>query len=428
MLELVLRLAVLTCFGFLLLVYALYGALLAVSLVEGRRRRREHRVEDFETLLASRFTIPVSIVAAVYNEAPVVEVSVRSFLEQDYPEHDVIVVNDGSTDDTLDRLIEAFALEPCELFRRRLFDTAEVRAIYRSTTDPRLVVVDKENGGKADALNAAINFVRYRYVCGVDGDTVLARDALLRGMRLAISDPKLVVGVTSHLAISTRPERLVAEPAGEKRLDSGLLSNFQHLDYLRSFFNNRLGWTRLGFMMCTVGAFHIWRRDVLEELGGFSTEFTCEDIEFTFRVHEHFLRRGEPYRILSLPDSVGATEGPDTVRSLVSQRERWQRVIMETVWHYRGMAFRPRYRTVGLVGWPFYLVSEVAAPIFEVLSVAALGLSFALGIFDFQTFALLLGAMAWVNAAMTASAIRLDDLTSSGSSCSPRSTSCSTGR
>src|SRR5687767_11616451 len=128
MLELALRLAVLACFGFLFLVYALYGALLAVSLVEGRRRRREHRMEDFETLLASRFTIPVSIVAAVYNEAPVIALSVRSFLEQDYPEHDVIVVNDGSTDETLERLIEAFALEPCELFRRRLFDTAEVRA------------------------------------------------------------------------------------------------------------------------------------------------------------------------------------------------------------------------------------------------------------------------------------------------------------
>lgn len=134
---------------------------------------------------------------------------------------------------------------------------------------------------------------------------------------------------------------------------------YQHLDYLRAFFNNRLAWSRLGFMLCSVGAFQIWRGDVLEEVGGYSRRFTCEDIELTFRLHEKFLREGRDYEIHCLPDNVGTTEGPDTVRKLVSQRERWQRVINETVWHFRGMWFRPKYKSVGLLGAPFYLLTEV---------------------------------------------------------------------
>ena len=143
---------------------------------------------------------------------------------------------------------------------------------------------------------------------------------------------------------------------------------YQHMDYLRAFFNNRLAWSRLGFMLCAVGAFQIWRRDVLEEVGGYARNFTCEDIELTFRVHEKFRREGRDYEIHCLPDNVGTTEGPDTVRKLVSQRERWQRVINETVWHYRQMWFRPRYGSVGLLGAPFYLFTEVLAPVFEVLA------------------------------------------------------------
>ena len=187
---------------------------------------------------------------------------------------------------------------------------------------------------------------------------------------------------------------------------------YQHLDYLRAFFNNRLAWSRLGFMLCAVGAFQIWRRDVLEEVGGYARNFTCEDIELTFRVHEKFRREGRDYEIHCLPDNVGTTEGPDTVRKLVSQRERWQRVINETVWHYRHMWFRPRYGSVGLLGAPFYLFTEVLAPVFEVLAIVALGVAVALRLFDPAVFVVMLCAVAFLNAALTACAILLDDLQS----------------
>lgn len=397
------------CFAYLLLVMMLHVSQVLFSWAENAARTREHRSEEYDTISASRFTIPVSVILAVYNEDPIVVPAVQSALAQDYPELEVIVVNDGSTDGTLDRLLEEFQLEPREIFYRRVLETEEVRAIYTSDAEPRLVVVDKANGGKADALNCGINFARFRYVCGVDGDTVLRRDALLRGMRLVQRDPAEVLGVTSHVSITFEPERLTAEDGGRRRVDRSLLSNFQHLDYVRSFYNSRLAWTRLGFMLCTVGAFHIWRRDLLVEMGGFSRDFTCEDIELTFRVHQRFRRERRPYKILSLPDNVGATEGPRHVRSLVSQRARWQRVIAETVWHYRGMIGNRRYGTVGLLGTPYYVVAEMIAPLFEVLAVVLLPLGIAFSLFDPLDFLLFVGVIAFFSGILTTSALLLDD-------------------
>jgi cellulose synthase/poly-beta-1,6-N-acetylglucosamine synthase-like glycosyltransferase len=283
---------------------------------------------------------------------------------------------------------------------------------YRSRSDPRLLVVRKANGGKADALNCGLNYARYRYVLGVDGDTIYRADALLRGMRLAVQDPARVVGITSHVAISFEPERSLAERDGRRTVDRSMFSNFQHLDYLRSFLNNRLGWTRLGFMLCSVGAFHIWRRDVLEEVGGFSRDFTCEDIELTFRIHERFRREGRPYAIVALPDTVATTEGPDTMRALVKQRARWHRVITETVWHYRGMFLNPRYGAVGLIGLPFYVMTEVLAPVFEVLAILATLVGIWSASLAWGQLALVLAVLSAATAVLSSTAVLLEDRTS----------------
>lgn len=403
--------AVVACLVYLVLVYALYAALLVFAGIEGALRSRQHASEDFETLERSRFTIPVSVVAPVYNEQSVVVSSTKSLLQQSYPEHEVIVVDDGSTDETFETLREVFDLEARDVFFRRLFETRSLAGVYRSRSDPRLIVVRKLNGGKADALNCGINFARYRYILGVDGDTVYRRDALLNGMRLVMRDPARVVAVTSHVAISVQPEGQQDIPIGRRSVDRSLLSNFQHLDYLRSFMNNRLAWSRLGFMLSTVGAFNIWRRDVLEEVGGFSPNFTCEDIEMTFRVHELSAREGRGWQILSLADTVATTEGPATIRPLIKQRARWQRVIMETVWHYRSMFGNPRYGIVGLLGVPFYFVTEVIAPIFEVLAVLVIAFALWLGLLDVTQFLLALAIMCAATGILSNMAILIDDRT-----------------
>jgi biofilm PGA synthesis N-glycosyltransferase PgaC len=404
-----LRVVVVGCVAYLLLVFAIDLALLLVSAFENAARARQSRAESYDVIANSRFTIPVSVIVPMHNEEVLAIPVVQALLALDYPELEVIVVNDGSTDGTLELLRGSFALEPFERFERRVLPTDDVHAVYRSAADGRLSVVDKVGGGsKAGALNCGVNFARFRYVLCVDGDTIYERDALLKSMRLVLRDPARIVGLTSQIVVASHPELPYEESGG--LMGSTLLHNFQHLEYLRSFLNDRLAWSRMSFMLCASGAFALYRRDVIEEVGGFSPEFSCEDMEFTFRVHEHFLRLGRPYRIVAMPDPVGRTEGPNKVGSLVSQRARWQRVMLETTWRYRRMILNPRYKAFGLLGLPFCIVSEIVAPFVEVVALLTLAAAAALGAVNWVEYVLTLGVMSFANAALTVAAIRLEDV------------------
>ena len=193
-------------------------------------------------------------------------------------------------------------------------------------------------------------------------------------------------------------------------MKGSLIQNFQHLEYLRAFLNDRLAWSRLDFMLCASGAFGVYRRDVLDEVGGFSTEFSCEDIELTFRIHELHLREGRPYRIVAMPEPVARTEGPDRMSSLISQRARWQRVMLETTWHYRRMFLNPRYGRFGMLGMPFLVLSEVFAPFMELLALVTLAVAALAGLVPWVDWLLMLGAMSFANATLTVAAIRLEDV------------------
>jgi poly-beta-1,6-N-acetyl-D-glucosamine synthase len=409
MVESALHWTVVCCLVYLAFILLVDVVLLAIAAVENGRRLHQRRIENVEAFLDSDFVIPVSIVAPVYNEETVVVPVVRSLLDLEYPQLEIVFVDDGSSDDTLAVLTEAFELEPRTIFVRRVFSRGHNLRTFRSRIDPRFVVVQRsENGGnKADALNVGLDFCRYPFVCCVDGDTIYEPKALLQGMAYVHRDPQRVVGVTSRIGVSTKPEQV--NGGSHERIDTSFLGAFQHLEYLRSFLNDRLAWSRLGFMLCTSGAFMLYRRDVLYEVGGFSRDFSCEDIEVTFRVHEHLLREGRDYRIVALPDKVATTEGPAGLQSLVRQRTRWQRVILEVMWHYRRMIGNPRYKTVGLLGTPFFLLSEAFAPLLELAGALTLTVAVALGIFDWQPFVTFLLLMTFANALLTSAGVWLDD-------------------
>lgn len=392
--------------GFLLIV----GGTLMLSALQHRHSALQFLTADIDLMARSAVSLPVSIVASAYNEETMILASVRSLLAQEYPEFEVIVVNDGSTDRTLALLIEHYQLTPDHTVYPDILAHRAVESVYVSAIDRRLIVVSKVNGGnKADAMNCGVNYARYPYLCSVDGDTVYYSTALLQTMVPVNQDPHGVVGVTSFFGNSCAPEAPSHDEQGQRVTDLHLLSNFQHLDLMRSFIATRLAWSRLNCMMCNPGGFAVWRRQEFMEVGGFSNLFSCEDIELTFRMHEYCRRRGRPYRILSLPGIIACTEGPDRAATLVRQRARWQKVVLEVVWAYRRMLLRPRYGSVGMLAFPYFILYEALAPAVQLFSALSLAAAIAVGVLDWPAYLCMLGAVAFCGAIVAASALALHE-------------------
>lgn len=343
----------------------IYLGLQILAFFGGLRRFRESRYTNFSLLSGSFLTPPVSVVIPAFNEEVGILNCVYSAVRSHYPEFEVVVVNDGSEDDTLGVLMAEFDLRVHEAFYRDTLPSQRVRTVYRSANYANLWVIDKENGGKADSLNAGANFARYKYIVTSDADSIFDEEGLIRIVRLIGRDPDLTVGVGGQIRIGNgltiEKGRVTA-----RRFPPGMLARLQVVEYLGSFLGNRTGWSELNSVLVLSGAFGMWRRQTLMQLGGMTGETTHEDIEFTFRVHERFLRERRPYRITFVPDPIVWTEVPVTWGGIFAQRRRWQRVVIEVFWRYRRMFLNPRYGTVGMVGMPYLLIYEILGPFLEI--------------------------------------------------------------
>lgn len=344
-----------------------YLILFIIGIADNRRRNRELRATDMRAAAASPLTIPVSVLVPAHNEEGSILNTVQSILASDFPEFEVIVVDDGSTDRTFEVLDAEFDLLPEPIMAQPVLPTAPLRQAYVSRRDPRLRVLQQENGGKASALNAALNAARYRYIVQTDADGAFAPDALLRMIRLANIDAARIVGVgvTLRALNGHTSDRGCVGPFG---MPPEWLVRFQMLEYSSVFLANRVGWSALNAVPVLSGGAALWRRDALLEIGGMSTETTHEDLDATLRVHEYFRRAGRDYRIIYVPDPVVWTEVPHTWSGLRTQRKRWQRTLYEGVWRQRRMWFNPRYGTVGLLQMPYLLLYEALGPFMELLA------------------------------------------------------------
>ena len=313
--------------------------------------------------LRGRATLPISIMVPAHNEEITVVESVRALLNLRYPQHEVVVVNDGSKDETLNKLRTAFALEPVPLDIRHDLSTKPIRAVYRSAINRRLLVIDKDNGGKADALNCAVNAARFPLVCAVDADTLIIPDALLRLVRPFLSDLEVVgVGGTLCLANGCKIEKGNVIEVG---LPRKWLARFQVVEYMRAFLVGRLGWDGLGGNLIVSGAFGLFRRSAIVEAGGYATDSVGEDMELIARLRHKIPRWLQARAIRHLPDPVSFTEAPESMTILGNQRDRWQRGLFDTLWHHRRMTLNPRYGAIGLFAMPFFWLFELIGPVIE---------------------------------------------------------------
>lgn len=328
---------------------------------------RDHQgraeADAIEEIFGTTHHKPITLICPIFNEAAGVVKSVDSLLALRYPQTEVIVVNDGSQDRSAELLIQAFKLRPSPRVIRQRIPTRAVRGVYDSPFVPNLLFVDKENGGKSDALNCGLNLATYPLVCTMDGDSLLENDALLRAVRPFMDEAGVVAvgGVirpVNGCRITPRGIRGIFLPAS-------WLARFQVMEYLRAFLYGRVGLASFGMLFIVSGAFALFRREALLASGGFATSTIGEDFEMAVRLHRACRERRQPYRTSMVPDPICWTEVPEDLRTLGRQRNRWQRGLLETLWRHRRMWLNPRYGRIGMVSMPYFLLFEAAAPLLE---------------------------------------------------------------
>ena len=369
-------LAILVYFSVLQLV--LFG-LLILSFLDMRRRLAQNFYADYEAVAKSHFTFPISVLMPAYNEAAGIVECAHSVLSLDYPEHEVIIINDGSTDDTLMRLAQEFRLERRGMVvRQSLKVRGTIRGIYRSATHPNLLVIDKEHAGKSEALNAGINLSRYPLFCTIDADSIFNDNALLRVVRPFLEDPERVIAVGGQVRVANgcRVERgRVVEP----RLPQNILAAFQVVEYLRAFVASRLGLSALNNLLILSGVFSLFRKDVVVEVGGFHSGTVTEDMELVLRLHRHMRLQRRAYAVQFLPDPICWTEVPETLGALARQRSRWHRGLIHSLWLHKTVPFKRGAGSLRWIGYPYYAFFEVMGPVVEVVGYILIPIAYFLG-------------------------------------------------
>ena len=325
---------------------------------------RRLKAIDVKELITTAGAPPITLIAPAYNEEPNCVESIKSLLALNYPDYEILVVNDGSTDKTIQRLKEAFDLTPDVRASIADIPSKDIRGIYRSKYQPNLWVIDKENGGKADALNAGLRYCRTPLFCAMDADTILERDALIRIVRPFLEDARTVaaggiIRIVNGCTIQSGTLKNI-------RLPKNLLAKFQVLEYLRAFLSGRMGWSALNATLIISGAFGVFRRSTVVAVGGYATDTVGEDMELVVKLHRHCRENNIPYKISFVPDPVAWTECPESTKILGRQRDRWQRGLCEVLTRHRVMFMNPRYGIIGMFAFPYFFILEMLGPVIEI--------------------------------------------------------------
>lgn len=327
----------------------------------------------YQSLSGSEQVPPISILVPAYNEELTIIESVRSLLSLNYPVYEVIVVNDGSKDETVQVLIEEFQLKRSEYrVTNPVLNTAKIRGIYHNPDYPNLYLIDKENGGKADSLNAGINLSHYPLIASIDADSLLEKDALIRIANVYMENPDETVAIGGNVRIAngcTIEDGVVKEI----RLPNKFWPMMQCVEYLKAFLGGRIGWSAINGLIIVSGAFGVFRKDYVIQVGGYRGGYPGEDMNIIIKLHKYMLENKLPYRVAFCPDAVCWTQAPDTFKILGSQRRRWGRGNLKNMIEYgKDMVFRPKYKVFGMVTLPYNILFETLNPYFRISGLLAL--------------------------------------------------------
>lgn len=369
-----------------------YVFLAVNSILAIRRYFQKRSTAYYDDLLRSPTAPKISIIAPAYNEGKTIVENIRSLLSLHYNNYDIIIVNDGSKDDSLQRMIDAYDLVPCEKRMCSHLPHKPVRNIYTSGNRAfkKLIVVDKENGGKSDALNTGINYSDAEYVVNVDVDCIIEDDALLRMVKpvLETLDERMIA--TGGVVRIANDCEVHQGRITRVRLPRKWLPRFQTLEYIRAFLLGRMAWSRLDGLLLISGAFGLFDREIVVEAGGYDTGTVGEDMELVVRMRLLMHRMKIPYRVEYIPDPLCWTECPDKRSVFIGQRNRWTRGTIETLFTHKRLFFNPRFGILGLLSYPFWFFFEWLAPIIEAAGLLYFVVLWVLGLVNWPHFFLLL--------------------------------------
>ena len=362
---------------------------------EIRKYLRLNSFADFRVPAASEHLPGISVVAPAYNEAANIVENVRSMLSVHYNTLELIIVNDGSKDDSLQKLIKAYDLYKANIFINEQIPTKKVNGIYKSNNPvfKKLIVVDKENGGKADALNVGINVSSYEYFVCVDVDCVLEQDALLKMIKPFLEETKVRVIASGGVIRIANDCRIENGKLVEVRLPKKFLTRMQTLEYIRSFLLGRMAWSRLNGLLLISGAFGAFDKEIVIKCGGYNTKTVGEDMELIVRMRRYMAENHLGYKITYIPDPLCWTEAPSNYKILGRQRNRWTRGTIETLRIHKKMFFNPKYKLLGMLSYPYWFFFEQLAPLIELTGILVFFLFAILGIVQWSIFFILLGCV-----------------------------------
>ena len=378
------------CMAFTILLSIIYIVQLAISFVKVRKNNRAKQSNDYGRYVSSENLLPISLLIPAYNEEENIVSNIKSLMKMDYPQFEIIVINDGSTDKTHERIIESFGLYKIETAIKTSIPTKEVHGIYYNIEYPNLIYVEKENGGKSDALNAGINISSYPLFACLDADSRIEPDALLKlSIEFLKNTDTIVAGGLVRIAngFKIRNGRVSGFSMPEK-----MIERFQIVEYFRSFLSGRVSWGATNSMLIVSGAYGVFKKQAVIEVGGYKTNTIGEDMEIVVRLHRYMRAHRRKYKIIFCEDSVCWTQGPMSVADIRSQRRRWQIGLFDTLISHKSLFLNPRYGSVGLMAIPYNWVFELLGAVVEVLGYFIIPFSLVMGelnIFFFVVYFLL---------------------------------------
>ncbi|WP_297703852.1 glycosyltransferase [uncultured Eudoraea sp.] len=373
---------------FTVVLFAMFSIMGYLSTRNSIHYRNKNSFVDLSRIMASPLAPSITIIAPAYNEGLTIVENIRSLLSLQYVNYEVMVVNDGSKDDTLQKMIDAYDLEKVERIIDPEWSSKPIRGVYKSRqrSFSKLTVIDKENGGKSDALNTGIQLSANKYVGCIDVDCLLRPDALLHVVKSFYQrTQKRVIAVGGVIRVANS-SKISGGTLEEIRLPKNWLARFQLLEYTRSFLLGRMAWGRIDSLLIISGAFGFFDREIALEVGGYDTKTVGEDMEIVFRMRRHMHERKLPYTIEYIPDPLCWTEVPESTKNLVNQRDRWARGNLETLFAHRDMFFNPKFGRLGMLSYPYWFFYEWLAPILEFIGFFSVIIFYYMGILNVDFF------------------------------------------